>query len=200
MFFGMPTLQGFGMSTGVELKMQDRTGGDIHKFYDVTNQFLAKMNQREEVMMAMTTFNPNFPQREIEANLPKIKEAGLTLSEVMTTLQAYIGSMYISNFNLYGKQFRVMLQAPPEYREQLEDIDGISIRTASGEMAPITEFINIKPVIGPQSLTRFNMFQSMDVTIIPNFSKGTVRVMLLRLLRRLVKKSCRWVMLTTIRV
>lgn len=172
MFFGMPTLQGFGMSTGVELKMQDRTGGDIHKFYDVTNQFLAKMNQREEVMMAMTTFNPNFPQREIEANLPKIKEAGLTLSEVMTTLQAYIGSMYISNFNLYGKQFRVMLQAPPEYREQLEDIDGISIRTASGEMAPITEFINIKPVIGPQSLTRFNMFQSMDVTIIPNFSKG----------------------------
>lgn len=172
MFFGMPTLQGFGMSTGVELKMQDRTGGDIHKFYDVTNQFLAKMNQREEVMMAMTTFNPNFPQREIEADLPKIKEAGLTLSEVMTTLQAYIGSMYISNFNLYGKQFRVMLQAPPEYREKLEDIDGISIRTASGEMAPITEFINIKPVIGPQALTRFNMFQSMDVTIMPNFSKG----------------------------
>lgn len=172
MFFGMPTLQGFGMSTGVELKMQDRTGGDIHKFYDVTNQFLAKMNQREEVMMAMTTFNPNFPQREIEADLPKIKEAGLTLSEVMTTLQAYIGSMYISNFNLYGKQFRVMLQAPPEYREKLEDIDGISIRTASGEMASITEFINIKPVIGPQALTRFNMFQSMDVTIMPNFAKG----------------------------
>ena len=172
MFFGMPTLQGFGMSTGVEMKMQDKTGGDIHKFYDLTNQFLAKMNEREEVMMAMTTFNPNFPQREIDADLPKIKEAGLTLNEVMTTLQAYVGSMYVSNFNLYGKQFRVMVQAPPEYREKLEDLESIFIRTASGEMAPITEFITVKPVTGPQSLTRFNMFQSMDVTIIPDFTKG----------------------------
>lgn len=172
MFFGMPTLQGFGMSTGVELKMQDKTGGDIHEFYDLTNKFLAEMNQREEVMMAMTTFNPNFPQREIEANLPKIKEAGLSLGDVMTTLQAYVGSMYVSNFNLYGKQFRVMVQSPPEYREKLEDMDGIFVRTSSGEMAPITEFITVSPVTGPQALTRFNMFQSMDVTIIPNFPKG----------------------------
>ncbi len=162
MFFGMPTLQGFGMSTGVELKMQDKTGGDIHEFYDLTNKFLAEMNQREEVMMAMTTFNPNFPQREIEANLPKIKEAGLSLGDVMTTLQAYVGSMYVSNFNLYGKQFRVMVQSPPEYREKLEDMDGIFVRTSSGEMAPITEFITVSPVTGPQALTRFNMFQSMD--------------------------------------
>ncbi|MDU1890125.1 MAG: efflux RND transporter permease subunit [Dysgonomonas sp.] len=172
MFFGMPTLQGFGMSTGVELKMQDKTGGDIHEFYDLTNQFLAKMNERDEVMMAMTTFNPNFPQREIEANLPKIKEAGLTLNEVMTTIQAYVGSMYVSNFNLYGKQFRVMVQSPPEYRERLEDLDGIFVKTGSGEMAPVTEFITVSPVTGPQSLTRFNMFQSMDVTIIPDFTKG----------------------------
>lgn len=172
MFFGMPTLQGFGMSTGVELKMQDKTGGDIHEFFDLTNRFLAELNQRDEVMMAMTTFNPNFPQREIEANLPKIKEAGLTLSEVMTTLQSYVGSMYVSNFNIYGKQFRVMLQSPPEYRKQLEDLEGIFIRTGSGEMAPITEFMTITPVTGPQALTRFNMFQSMDVTIIPDFTKG----------------------------
>lgn len=172
MFFGMPTLQGFGMSTGVEVKMQDKTGSDIHKFYDIVNNFLAKMNQREEVMMAMTTFNPNFPQRQIDANIPKIKEAGLTLNDVMTTLQAYIGSMYVSNFNLYGKQFRIMVQAPPEYRKKLEDIEGIFVRTPSGEMAPISEFITVSPVIGPQALTRFNMFQSMDVTIIPNFMKG----------------------------
>ena len=172
MFFGMPTLQGFGMSTGVELKMQDRTGGDIHEFFDITNKFLAEMNQRKEVMMAMTTFNPNFPQRQIEANIPKIKEAGLNLNDVMTTLQAYVGSMYISNFNLYGKQFRVMVQAPPEYREKLEDLDGIFVQTPSGEMAPIGEFISVSPVTGPQSLTRFNMFQSMDVTVIPNFIDG----------------------------
>jgi len=172
MFFGMPTLQGFGMSTGVELKMQDKTGGDIHKFYGLTNQFLAEMNQRDEVMVAMTTFNPNFPQREIEANLPKIKEAGLTLGDVMTTMQAYVGSMYVSNFNIYGKQFRVMVQSPPEYRQKLEDLDGIFVQTPSGKMAPITEFMTISSVTGPQSLTRFNMFQSMDVTIIPDFTKG----------------------------
>lgn len=172
MFFGMPTLQGFGMTTGVELKMQDKTGGDIQKFYDVTNQFIERLNQRDEVMTAMTTFDPSFPQREIEANLAKIKEAGITLGDVMTSLQAYVGSMYISNFNLYGKQFRVMVQASPEYREKLEDMDGIFIRTASGEMAPITEFITITPVTGAQSLTRFNMFQSMDMTIIPDFTKG----------------------------
>jgi len=172
MFFGMPTLQGFGMSTGVEMKMQDRTGGDIQDFYNTTNQFLAEMNKRDEVMVAMTTFNPNFPQRQIEANMPKIKEAGLTLSEVMNTIGAYVGSMYVSNFNVYGKQFRVMVQSPPEYRDQLESLDGIYVQTGSGEMAPITEFITVSPITGAQSLTRFNMFQSMDVNIIPNFSKG----------------------------
>lgn len=172
MFFSMPTLQGFGMSTGVEMKMQDRTGGDIHDFYNVTNEFLARINEREEVMTAMTTFNPNFPQRQIEANISKIKEAGLTLGDIMTTLQAYIGSMYVSNFNLYGKQFRVMVQAPAQYREKLEDLDKIFVRTPSGEMAPIGEFITAKPVTGPQSLTRFNMFQSMDVTVIPDFTRG----------------------------
>ncbi|WP_287827554.1 efflux RND transporter permease subunit [Bacteroides sp.] len=172
MFFGMPTLQGFGMSTGVEMKMQDKTGGDIFTFYDNVNNFLAGMNQRKEVMVAMTTFNPNFPQREISADIAKIKEAGLTLQDVMTAMQAYIGSMYVSDFNLYGKQYRVMLQAPPEYRKQLEDLEGIQIRTAYGEMAPLTEFISTKPVMGPQALTRFNMFQSMDVTIMPNSIDG----------------------------
>ncbi|MDR2950742.1 MAG: efflux RND transporter permease subunit [Prevotella sp.] len=172
MFFGMPTLQGFGMSTGVELKMQDRTGGDIHNFYNVTNEFLAKLSERDEVMTAMTTFNPNFPQRQIDANIPKIKEAGLTLGDIMTTLQAYVGSMYVSNFNLFGKQFRVMVQAPPQYREKLEDMERIFVRTPSGDMAPISEFITVTPVTGPQSLTRFNMFQSMDVTIIPDFTEG----------------------------
>ena len=172
MFFGMPTLQGFGMSSGVEMKMQDKTGGNIDAFYGHVNNFLAGMNQRPEVLMAMTTFNPNFPQREITADIPKIKEAGLTLQDVMTTMQAYIGSMYVSDFNLYGKQFRVMLQAPPESRRQLEDLENIQIRTAAGEMAPLTEFITVKPVMGPQALTRFNMYQSMDVTIIPNGMGG----------------------------
>lgn len=172
MFFGMPTLQGFGMSTGVAVQMQDKTGGDIHKFYDITNDVLSKMNQREEVMVAMTTFNPSFPQKQISADMAKIKAAGITLSDVMNALQANIGSIYASNFNLYGKQFRVMVQAAPEYRKKLEDMSGIYVRTSSGEMSPVTEFITISDVTGPQMLSRFNMFQSMDLTIIPNFPAG----------------------------
>lgn len=172
MFFGMPTLQGFGMSTGVEVRLQDKTGGDIQKFYKIMNDVLAKMNQRQEVMVAMTTFNPNFPQKQINADMAKIKAAGITLADVMNALQANIGSIYASNFNLYGKQFRVMVQAAPEYREKLENMSGIYVQTGSGEMSPVTEFITISDITGPQMLSRFNMFQSMDLTIVPNFPNG----------------------------
>jgi len=172
-FMAAPTLQGFGLGAGVELKLQDRAGsGDLNKFYDVTTNFVAKMQQRKEVMMAMTNFNPNFPQKQIEADIPKIKAAGLTLTQVMNSLQVYIGSAYISTFNLYGKQFRVMVQADPKYRTKLEDLSGLFVQTASGAMAPITEFIHVTDISAPPTLTRFNMFLSTDVTIIPNMLKG----------------------------
>lgn len=172
LFMGTPTLQGFGLGNGVSLEMQDRTGGDIQTFFGITNEFLATIQRRNEVMMAMTTFNPNFPQMEIEADVARIKDAGLTLGSIMTTLQAYIGSMYVSNFNIYGKQFRVMVQAAPEYRASIDDLNGIYVQTASGEMAPITEFITVTGITGPQSLSRFNMYSSMSVTLIPNFADG----------------------------
>jgi HAE1 family hydrophobic/amphiphilic exporter-1 len=171
-FMATPTLQGFGLGAGVEMQLQDRMGGDIHEFYDITTNFLSKLRERKEVMMVMTNFNPNFPQKLIEADIPKIKAAGLTLSQVMTSLQAYVGSSYISTFNLYGKQFRVMVQAAPEYRTKLEDLSGLFVQTGSGEMSPITEFIHISDVTAPPTLSRFNMYSSMDVTIIPNMLKG----------------------------
>ncbi|PXV64050.1 HAE1 family hydrophobic/amphiphilic exporter-1 [Dysgonomonas alginatilytica] len=189
MFFGMPTLQGFGMTPGIEMKLQDKTGGDIHKFNEITNKFLDEVKSKDQVMMAMTTFNPSFPQKQIDANMAKIKEAGLTLTDVMTTMQAYIGSMYVSTFNLYGKQFRVMVQAAPEYRSKLEDLDKISVRTSSGAMAPITEFLTFTNVTGPQALTRFNMFSSMDVTIIPNFVKGYGTGDVIKLVDEITKTS-----------
>ncbi|MGD8781352.1 MAG: efflux RND transporter permease subunit [Ignavibacteria bacterium] len=172
MFFSVPTIHGFGLSTGVELKLQDRTGGDIHKFYDVATEYLGKLQQRNEVMVASNSFDPNFPQKKITADIAKIKNAGLTLSGVMTELQAQIGSMYVSNFNAYGKQYRVIVQSAPEYREKLDDLRNIYIQTGNGEMAPITEFIKVEDISGPQGLTRFNMYTSMNVTIIPNFSGG----------------------------
>ena len=172
MFFGMPTLQGFGMSSGVDLEMQDKTGGDINKFYSVTTQFLNELGKRPEVMMVMNSFDPRFPQKQIAANTAKIMDAGLTLNDVMTTLQAYVGSMYVSNFNSYGKQYRVVVQAAPEYRSKLDDLNGLCVKTSNGTMTPITEFLTITDVTGPQSLTRFNLFSSMDITIIPNYAKG----------------------------
>lgn len=173
MFFGVPTLQGFGLSNGVELKMQDKTGGDVNKFYEITTDFLQKLQKRPEVLVAMTTFNPNFSQKLIEADIAKIKDAGLTLNDVMSTLQAYIGSLYVSNFNSYGKQYRVVVQAAPEYRSKMEDLKGLTVKASNGTMTPITEFINISDVMGPQSLTRFNLFSSMDVTVIPNYPAGS---------------------------
>ena len=172
MFFATPTIQGFGLSNGVEIKMQDKTGGDVNKFYSVTKEFLDKLQKRPEIMVAMTTFDPRFPQKQIEANVAKIKDAGLTLSEVMTSLQTYVGSMYISNFNSYGKQYRVIVQAAPEYRTKLEDLHNLTVKTANGTMAPITEFITIKDVTGAQALTRFNLYTSMEVTVIPNYPAG----------------------------
>lgn len=172
LFMGTPTLQGFGIGNGVSLELQDRTGGDINTFYGITNEFLNTLRQRKEIMVASTTFSPDFPQLQIEADIPRIKSAGLTLGSIMTTLQAYIGSMYVSNFNIYGKQFRVMVQASPEYRASEDNLNGIYVQTASGEMAPITEFINVTGMTGPQSLRRFNLYSAMSVTIIPNIPAG----------------------------
>lgn len=105
--------------------------------------------------------------------MARVKDAGITLADIMTTLQIYIGSYYGSNFNLYGKQFRVMLQALPEYRADESDLNCIYVQTASGEMAPVTEFFTVTDVTGPQSLTRFNLYSSMDITVIPQGSTST---------------------------
>ncbi|NDV79060.1 efflux RND transporter permease subunit [Dysgonomonas sp. 511] len=172
-FVATPTLQGFGLGAGVEMQLQDRMGGDINEFNDVAQNILKKLQERNDVvLMAMTNFNPGFPQKEISADLPKIKAAGLTLNQVMGTLQAYIGSSYASTFNLYGKQFRVVMQASPEYRRKLEDLNGIFVQTASGDMAPITEFIHVEDIDAPPTLSRFNMYSSIDLTIVPNLIDG----------------------------
>jgi HAE1 family hydrophobic/amphiphilic exporter-1 len=172
MFFGVPTIMGLGMSNGVELKMQDRTGGDINTFYQVVGNFLKELQKRPEVMMAMTTFNPNFPQKLVEIDVDRTKRAGLGVSDVLGVLQTYVGGSYVSNFNSFGKQYRVVVQASPERRARLDDLQGLMVKTSSGEMAPITEFLSTKDVTGPQSLNRFNLYSSMDVTIIPNYTKG----------------------------
>ncbi|MDR1877709.1 MAG: efflux RND transporter permease subunit [Flavobacteriaceae bacterium] len=164
LFFGAPTLQGFGLSDGFEFQLQDRTGGDINKFFEVSGQFLGALNQRPEILYAATSFNPNFPQYQINVNVAKVKQAGLAVTDILGTLQGYIGGLYASNYNEFGKQFKVMIQADPKYRKNVEDLNGMYVRTNTGEMAPISGFITLKRIYGPQSLQRFNMYQSMPVT------------------------------------
>lgn len=173
-FFAPPTIQGFGTSGGFEFQLQDKTGGDIKKFNEVGNNFLAALSKRPEIQYASTSFNPNFPQYQIDVNVAKIKQASLTVNDVLGVLQGYYGGVYASNFNKFGKQFRVMYQADAQYRANQQSLNSIYVRNSSGKMAPVSEFINLEKVYGPQAISRFNLFTSIAVTGSPNpgFSSG----------------------------
>lgn len=173
-FFAPPTLQGFGISGGFSFELQDRTGGDIATFYKVATDFLTALNQRPEVQYATTSFNPNFPQYQVDVNVAKTKEAGITVNEVLNTLQGYFGGVYASNFNQFGKQYRVMYQAEPEFRANPESLNNVYVRNSNGTMAPITSFITLEKVYGPQAISRFNLFTSMSINGAPQagFSSG----------------------------
>jgi HAE1 family hydrophobic/amphiphilic exporter-1 len=173
-FFAPPTIQGFGNSGGFEVQLQDKSGGDIASFYKVSTDFLAALNQRPEIQYASISFDPNFPQYQIDVNVAKVKEAGLMVNDILATMQGYYGGVYASNFNQFGKQFRVMYQAEAGFRANPEGLNNVYVRNAKGTMAPITEFITLERVYGPQSISRFNLFTAIGVTGAPNagFSSG----------------------------
>ena len=173
-FFAPPTIQGFGTSGGFEFQLQDRSGGDMAKFSKVSSDFLAALNQRPEVLYASTAFNPNFPQFQINVNVARVKEAGLSVNDVLNTMQGYYGGVYASNFNQFGKQYRVMYQAEAPFRANPEGLNNVYVRNAKGTMAPISEFISLEKVYGPQAISRFNLFTSIGVTGSPKpgFSSG----------------------------
>jgi HAE1 family hydrophobic/amphiphilic exporter-1 len=173
-FFAAPTLQGFGNNSGFELQMQDKTGGDYKKFEAVLQTFINNLNHRPEVMFATTSFNTNFPQYEVSVNVVKAKQAGVSVTELLSTLQGYLGGIYATNFNRFGKQYKVMIQAAPNFRENKEAINGLYIKNSEGIMTPITAFINLKKVYSPEFLTRFNLFNSAMVSGAPKagYSSG----------------------------
>ncbi len=161
--FAPPMISGYSLTNGFEIKMQDKTGGSVDDFFAVVQGFLAKLNARPEVQVAMTTFNPTFPQYMIDIDAAKAKQAGLSPRDILTTLQGYYGGMYVSNFNRFGKIYRVMMQASPEARVSPETLSAIKIRNG-GEMASVANFVTLTKVYGPDLLNRFNMFQSISVT------------------------------------
>ncbi len=162
-FFKPPMITGYSVTNGFEIKLQDRTGGDLNKFFQVYQQFIGALNARPEIAMAYSTFNPTFPQYMVEIDVAKVKQAGLTQNAVLQSLQGYYGGMYISNFNKFGKLYRVMMQAPPESRVSPETLKQIKIRNGS-EMAPLDNYVKLTRVYGPDLLERFNMYTSISVT------------------------------------
>jgi hydrophobic/amphiphilic exporter-1 (mainly G- bacteria), HAE1 family len=171
--FSLPTISGFGISGGFSFQLQDKGGHTIQQFYKVSQDFLAALNQRPEIQNAYTTFNPNFPQYMLEVNVPKIKEAGLNVSDIMSAMQGNFAGVYVSNFNQFGKQYRIMVQAEPEYRANPEALNKIYVRNSNGDMAPITEFIKLTRIYGPESISRFNMFTSISVNGSPKKGYGS---------------------------
>ena len=162
LFFQPPMVPGFGITNGFTFNMQDRTGGDINKFFEITQEFLSKLEQRPEIQQAQTSFNPNFPQYQIDIDAAQCMKAGLTPSAILTTLQGYYGGLYSSNFNRFGKLYRVMVQADPSKRVNEESLKSIMVRNGS-TMAPITQFMTMKRIYGPDNINRFNMYTSIAV-------------------------------------
>jgi len=173
-FISPPTIQGFGQSGGFEFQLQDKGGHSTAEFFKVNTEFLEKLSKRPEIQYATTPFNPGFPQYMMDINLAKAKDAGVSVNSILSTMQGYYGGLYASNFNKFGKQYRVMIQASPEFRTNTEGLNKIFVRNSAGNMAPITEFVKMTRVFGPESISRFNLFTSIAITGAPNpgFSSG----------------------------
>lgn len=174
LFFAPPSIPGFGSSAGVEVNLLDRSGGSFTDLDNVTQEFIGKLSKRPEIKYAQSSFNTKYPQYEIELNAPLAKELGVPINSIFSTLQGYIGSVFASDFSRFGKQYRVYVQALPEDRAKLSDLNKLYVRTGTGEMTPITTFVSLKRVYGPQSVTRFNLFNSTKLSAAtnPGYSTG----------------------------
>ncbi len=174
LFFMPPSVRGFGNTDGFEFKLQDKGDNNWQDINKVSGSFLQALNARPEVQYAITNFNPNFPQYQLDVNLEKLKDAGLSLSSVFNTLQGYYGGLYTTDFNRFGKQYRVMIQAKPEDRDTPETLDKIFARNDKGEMVSISQFVSIERIYGPEYVSRYNLLKSIDITgkANPGYSTG----------------------------
>ncbi len=160
--FSPPMISGYGTGNSFELYLQDRGGKGIDALSEVTNNFLAVLNQRPEIQMAYTSFSAKFPQYRVDVDEAQCQRAGTTTEEVLSVLSGYFGSIYASNFNRFTKLYRVIIQAPSESRNNMQSLDNVFVKTTGG-MAPVSQFVKLTKTYGAESLTRFNMFSSINV-------------------------------------
>ncbi|MEL4306812.1 efflux RND transporter permease subunit [Joostella sp. CR20] len=173
-FFAPPSIPGFGISSGFEVNLLDRSGGEFTDLDQANRDFMMALMEHPEIQYAQSSFTTKYPQYEMEINVPVAKEKGVPINSIFSTLQGYIGGIYAADFARFGKQYRVYLQTLPEDRNNKQSLNELYVRTGEGEMAPITQFVKLKRVYGPQSVTRFNLFNSSKITGAsnPGYSTG----------------------------
>ena len=160
-------IPGYGMGNALELHMQDKTGGDVNTFFQTTQQYLGALNQRPEIAMAYSTFDVRYPQWLVEIDPSKCKRSGITPDQVLSTLSGYYGGQYVSNFNRFSKVYKVMIQSDPQYRLDEASLGNTFVRMSNGEMAPLSQFVTLTRTYGAESLSRFNMYNSIAVNAMP---------------------------------
>ncbi|MEA1785673.1 efflux RND transporter permease subunit [Arenibacter sp. GZD96] len=173
-FFTPPSIPGFGTSDGFEVQLMDRSAGTLKELDDTAIDFVNALVERPEVAFASNSFSTNFPQLEMEINIPKTKEAGVSVSSILATLQVYIGGFFATDFSRFGKQFRVVVQAEPSERKDAASLNSMFVKNNQGQMAPISEFVTLNRVYGPQTVNRFNLFNSVTINgaANPGYSSG----------------------------
>ncbi|WMI68720.1 efflux RND transporter permease subunit [Mangrovimonas sp. YM274] len=173
-FFAPPSIPGFGLSSGFEVNLLDKSGGNFADLEAATQDFIGGLMQHPAIQYGQSSFNTKYPQYEMDIDVPLAKRYGVPISSIFGTMQGYIGGIYAADFSRFGKQYRVYVQAAPEDRSQKESLNELYIKTASGEMTPITQFVKLKRVYGPQSVTRFNLYNSTKISGAsnPGFSTG----------------------------
>lgn len=174
--FQPPMIPGYGMGNTIELNLQDRSGGDKTEFYNNVMKFIGALNDRPEIAMAYTSYAMNFPQVTVDIDAAKCKRAGISPASVLDALGSYLGGAYVSNYNEFGKVYRVMLQALPESRLDEHALNNIFVRNGN-EMAPVSQFVTLKKVLGPEVANRFNLYSCITVNVnaTSGYSSGEIQ-------------------------
>ncbi|MCX2680585.1 efflux RND transporter permease subunit [Galbibacter sp. EGI 63066] len=173
-FFQPPSIPGFGASEGFEVQLLDRESRPLTELDEVATNFAAALTARPEIGQTSNPFSTGFPQLELDIDIAKAKEAGVGISDIISTLQGYIGGFYATDFSRFGKQYRVFVQAEPGDRTNISSLNSIFVRNANGQMAPVSEFVKLERVYGPQTVSRFNLFNSVTLngSAAPGYSSG----------------------------
>ncbi len=163
-FFSPPSIPGFGTSDGFSAVLLDKSGGSLKQLDETARQYLGALMERPEIQFAQTSFNTNYPQYEMVIDVARAKDIGVSVSDILSTMQGYIGGVYAADFTKYGKQFRVMVQAFPDARNDPSDLSSIFVKTPTGQMAPISQFVTMEKTFGPKSVERYNLFTSISIS------------------------------------